>query len=164
MKIEEEIAMKKERVRYYIQDEKGIIGKCVGNNCYILRETKWELDRTAILSYGLEKSLLKKGFKEIEYSIVQEIEADQLVESLIKKWNLGFEKEKEEWNKNPGWPAKLVETRFELNGWDYRIFSSDISHGVNDWDDGFMESVQSKMKEDLEEIGAKNIYNIGFLD
>ena len=75
-----------------------------------------------------------------------------------------FVKKKAKWDKNPEWPAKYVETRFILNGAEYTLLPKDIGLTSDCWDQGFMESIQSAIKKDLEEYGAYDIYNFGFID
>lgn len=89
---------------------------------------------------------------------------DKTVELLINKWKADIIKEKEEWAKDPGWPAKLVETEFTLNGIKYVIKPTDIGLTDDCWDQGLMEHFQGTMKKDLEEYGATDIYNSGFID
>ena len=88
----------------------------------------------------------------------------QTVDFLKEKWKKDIVAKKAEWDKDPGWPAKLVETEFELNGIKYIIRPADIGLSDDCWDQGLMESFQSVMKKDLKEYGAVNIYNTGFLD
>ena len=83
---------------------------------------------------------------------------------LCEKWKKEFAPKKQEWDKEPGWPAKLVRTEFFLNGRKYVIEPTDIGLTDDCWDQGFMESVQSVIKKNLEEYGAKDIWNQGFLD
>ena len=86
------------------------------------------------------------------------------IEALKAKWKKDMAGLKAEWDKKPGWPAKLVETQFTLNGTKYTLKPADIGLTDDCWDQGFMESFQGRMSNDLEEIGATDIYNLGFLD
>ena len=88
----------------------------------------------------------------------------QIIDILKNKWKAAFKAKKEEWDKNPGWPAKLVETSFKLNGKSYSLYPADIGLTDDGWDQGFMESIQADIERDLEEYGATDIYNLGFLD
>ena len=88
----------------------------------------------------------------------------KIVDFLIDKWKKDMIREKEEWDKDPGWPAKLVRTEFELNGTTYTIRPQELGLKDDCWDQGFMESFQAKMRADLEQYGATEIYNFGFLD
>ena len=69
-----------------------------------------------------------------------------------------------EWDKNPKWPSKLVETRFYLGGQTWSIGPTDIGLTRDGWDQGFMETVQDEMEADLKRIGATEIVSFGFLD
>ena len=88
----------------------------------------------------------------------------QILDLLITKWNGEFREEKEEWDRHPGWPSKYVETIFTLNGAKLCLLPKDLGYTDNCWDQGFMETVQGRMKKDLEEYGATGILNIGFID
>ena len=88
----------------------------------------------------------------------------QILDFLKNKWKTEFVKKKAKWDKNPEWPAKYVETRFKLNGAEYTLLPKDIGLTSDCWDQGFMESIQSAIKKDLEEYGAYDIYNFGFID
>ena len=94
----------------------------------------------------------------------REITKNMTPEELITQWR---EEKKfryiREWN--DGWPAKIVETRFNYNGRKYTIIPS--TFGLEDedcWDQGFLEFLQGYLKKDLELIGATGITNFGFLD
>ena len=89
---------------------------------------------------------------------------NKTIEFLKEKWKKDFRKEKEEWDKKPLWPAKYVETRFKLNGEVYTVRPVDIGLTNDCWDQGFMESSQKKIKNDLEKYGATDICNLGFMD
>lgn len=93
-----------------------------------------------------------------------QITNQQIIDNLIAKWNKDFVKEKEEWDKHPGWPAKLVETKFTLNGIEYTIQPHDLGLQDDCWDQGFMETIQGRISKDLEACGAIRIYNHGFID
>lgn len=88
----------------------------------------------------------------------------QTLDLLKKLWANKFKEAKTKWDKKPGWPAKLVETRFTLNGIDYTISSTDIGLSDSNWDQGFMESIQNEIEKDLKVYGATSIVSRGFLD
>ena len=88
----------------------------------------------------------------------------QILSALKEKWKACFQEEKEKWDKNPGWPAKLVQTTFMLNGIKYTIEPPDLGLSYDPWDQGFMEHIQGDIRKDLESIGATDINNFGFLD
>jgi len=85
---------------------------------------------------------------------------DQIVNSLIEKWKVKFQEEKEIWDKHPRWPAKHVRTEFIMNGKKYVIYPETLGY----MDEGFMESIQEYMKWDLKACGAKQIRCFGELD
>ena len=87
-----------------------------------------------------------------------------ILDTLKQKWKTKFEAKKKEWDKKPGWPAKLVETEFTLNGITYALEPNDLGLTDDCWDQGFMETIQGRMTKDLEACGAVNIYNHGFID
>ena len=88
----------------------------------------------------------------------------QIIDALKAKWKKDLAPKKEEWDKAPGWPSKMVETTFKLNGNDYRILPRDLGLSNDCWDQGFMESVQSVLEKDLEAAGATHIHSTGFID
>lgn len=90
--------------------------------------------------------------------------AELIIRKLYKKWKIQFAEKKMEWDRDPGWPAKLVETTFKLYGQEYSLGPTDIGLSSDPWDQGFMESVQGIMKKDLEKEGATDICNYGFID
>ena len=88
----------------------------------------------------------------------------QTLNALIDRWRNDFAAQKEQWDKKPLWPAKLVETWFTLNGINYCLYPADLGLSDDCWDQGFMESVQAEIGHDLEEYGAIDIIHCGFLD
>lgn len=92
------------------------------------------------------------------------MKTNEMIASLARKWAEDFAEEKAVWDSSPGWPAKCVETTFELGGRRYSIKPTDIGLTNNCWDQGFMESVQGRVADDLEAHGAINVYSLGFLD
>lgn len=89
---------------------------------------------------------------------------EQILSELKEKWKECFREAKEKWDQDPGWPAKLVSTTFVLNGVKYTIEPPDLGLSYDPWDQGFMESIQGDIRKDLEECGATDVYNTGFLD
>ena len=63
------------------------------------------------------------------------------------------------------WPAKLVSIDFRL-GWRwYSVRQEDVGLEEGDpWAAGFLESLQTKIGEDLKELGAEDVTYFGFLD
>ena len=89
---------------------------------------------------------------------------EQIIFELKEKWKECFREAKEKWDQDPRWPAKLVSTTFVLNGVEYTIEPPDLGLSYDPWDQGFMESIQGDIRKDLEECGATDVYNTGFLD
>lgn len=156
--------MKKENIKYYYILSENIFAKCVGNHCQLLNGFKWESDYKNTLHYGLEAFMDQNNICKLDTNRALKEISEIIVNCLVKKWKASFEKEKKEWKDKPGWPAKLVETNFELNGIKYTLDSYDICPDVDYWREGFMESIQSELTKDLKEIGATNIHHEGFLD
>lgn len=90
--------------------------------------------------------------------------AEQVIKNLCLKWELQFMEDKVEWDRNPGWPAKFVETTFKLYGQKFSLGPGDIGLTSDPWDQGFMEKVQGFMEKDLKEVGATEIRRFGFID
>ena len=103
-------------------------------------------------------------YEDITEEEAMKLVADQTVKFLLEKWKKELVPKKKEWDKKPGWPAKLVETTFVLNGKEYSIKAPDLGLTDDCWDQGFMETIQGDMKKDLEELGAEDIYSMGFID
>lgn len=146
---------------------------------YLFREGKWVKDEDHVIMDHLvgydasepEDSPYRFGSTSVlmEMDKISEKEAvsvmNQQILSLLKgKWKDKFSKKKQAWDKASGWPAKLVKTTFILNGIKYTIGPKAIGLGTACWDQGFMESIQGDIEKDLEEYGAADIYNYGFLD
>ncbi len=146
---------------------------------YILRAGKWDGDSDHVIMdhlvgydpSGSEDSPYRPGSTSvlIEMDEISEEQAVQLInkqilDTLKNKWKDEFAAKKEEWDKNPGWPAKFVETKFTLNGEEYSIFPRDIGLSHDGWDQGFMETVQSDIEKDLKLYGATDIHNLGVID
>ena len=88
---------------------------------------------------------------------------DEAVEALLKKWTEKKESYREDFGY--GWPAKYVETTFYLKGKQYSITPDSIGLEKGDsWDEGLLEYLQSYIGQDLKELGATEIRNLGFLD
>ncbi len=87
----------------------------------------------------------------------------QIIKDIIAKWTIKKDEYSEE-DRKP-WPSKMVGTSFELEGIRYSIGPSDIGLDARDpWDQGFFESLQTEIGEDLKEAGADHIIHDGFLD
>lgn len=173
----------KEKNPFYYLIQDGIIAKREMNGKlskdYLLRDGKWIVDSDCVIMDRMAgsdpqepgDSPCRSGSTGIlpEMDEIPEEQAilimnQQILDVLKSKWKAEFETKKEEWDKNPGWPAKYVKTEFILNGGKYSLFPSDIGLTYDCWDQGFMETVQADISEDLEEYGATDIRNIGFID
>lgn len=174
--------MKEKKTSYYLIVDR-IVAKRVYDESYskdyLFRKGKWVEDTDCeIMDHlmGFDSSEPKDSpyrfgngsvlaeMKEISMEQAMTFINRQILDILKNKWKDDFTAKKEEWDKKPGWPAKLVQTTFTLNGRDYSISPSDIGLEDDCWDHGFMESIQSDITEDLKAYGATNIYNVGFLD
>ncbi len=90
---------------------------------------------------------------------------DKAVEAFLKMWSEKKEQYREAWENGGYWPAKYVETTFYLKGKQYSIMPDSIGLEKGDsWDEGFMESLQGDIGEDLKKLGATEIRHVGFLD
>jgi len=170
------------KITYYLVCKRTVAKRkqCEGfYNDYIFKDGKWLPDNEHIIMDHLaeyapsepEDSPYRIGgtgilmeMEEISGQDAVEITNRQSISILKDLWKKKIKKEKEEWDKGSKWPAKLVKTRFMLNGIEYTIWPSDIGLSDDPWDQGFMESIQSEIKADLKEFGATDIFNYGFLD
>lgn len=174
--------MEEKKVVYYLIHDRVIAKSERGGEYsreYILRDGKWVDDSDHVIMDHLagydpsepEDSPYRFGNTSVlmemdEISLEQAIPIinQQILDALKNKWKVEFAAQKEEWDKNPGWPAKLVKTKFTLNGIKYSLFPTDIGLTHDCWDQGFMETIQSDIEKDLKLYGAAEIYNLGFLD
>lgn len=101
---------------------------------------------------------------EIPEDLALRLMGEQVIAFLTEEWRHAFAEEKKAWDEDPGWPAKLVETRCTLFGVEYTILPEDIGLTREGWDQGFMERIQSDLKRDLIEYGAVRVCNLGFID
>lgn len=175
--------MKKEnKVSYYLIQDRIIARREInGNdsNDYLLRDGKWVEDSDRVIEDHLdgcdpskpEDFPLRSGTTVIPAEMIEisrkkavSIINQQILDVLKNNWKVKFADRKEKWDADRGWPAKLVETRFKLNGINYTLYPTDIGLTDDGWDQGFMESIQKDIIKDLEEYGAVDIYNLGFID
>ena len=85
------------------------------------------------------------------------------LQALLERWKVKKEDYREAFHN--GWPAKYVQTFFELDGEEYCITPDMIGLTKgNCWDEGFMEFLQGHLEADLKEIGATKIGHLGFID
>ena len=170
--------MTEKQVTYYLI-EKCRIGKKEDVAYYLFIDAEWVWDEKNVIMdhlvgydpsepadspYAIGNTSIIDEIEEISFDKAIRVINDQTTEFLIDKWKKDLVPEKEAWDRNPGWPAKYVKTRFELNGFQYVILPEHLGLSYNCWDQGFMESFQGRMSDDLEAFGAVNIHEIGFLD
>ena len=167
-----------EKITYYLIRET-LLGKRDQAGDHLYGEGAWKPDVRNVIRdhligydpYEPDDSPYKTG----NLSIMDEIEEiteqeavklinEQIIDRLKDKWKKEFASRKEKWDKDPGWPAKLVESQFTLNGNRYTIKPNDLGLDDDCWDQGFMETIQGDLSKDLEESGATDICNFGFLD
>ena len=90
--------------------------------------------------------------------------SDITVHMLLEDWKEKYRDAKAEWDKKPGWPAKLMNTSFCLYGTRYTIYPEDLGLGSDPLDEGFMMSIQKDLENDLLEAGASEISHSGEMD
>ena len=88
----------------------------------------------------------------------------QTLEFLKDMWREKYAREKEDWDKNPGWPAKLVRTDYVLNGIEGSITAKDLPFSSGPYFEGFFESIQTGIESDLQKYGAYITSSTGMLD
>ena len=85
------------------------------------------------------------------------------LQELLAQWTAKKEAYRSKFNY--GWPAKLVQTVFKLDGQAYSITPDMIGLTQGDcWDEGLMECLQGDLGKDLKAIGATDVCHLGFLD
>ena len=173
--------MKATRLNYYMMQDSGVLAKGLGFNNWIydFESRKWVKDEKHIISdalmgydpgepdgspYGIGSTSEMDELKRIDYDTAMQIIGDLTVQDLLEKWHNKFETAKAEWDKKPGWPAKLVETSFCLYGTQYTIKPEDLGWDKDSFDEGFMESIQKELEKDLMAVGATEITSSGELD
>ena len=168
---------------YYFRVWKSVIGKRVKRgeyyDDYLFKSGKWIVDDEYVIMdhlmgfdptepedspYRIGSTSVFMEMDEISEETAISLMNHQILSILKNEWKSKFREKKEEWDKKPGWPAKLVETIFTLNGIKYSIKPEDIGLSSDGWDQGFMESIQGEIEKDLESYGAADVYNLGFLD
>lgn len=165
--------MEEKKVVYYLIHDEVLAKRYSGwdGGDYILRDGKWVYDSEDVVENylaGYEPSKPETGvpteIKEISWEQAIPMINQQILDTLKNKWKVEFAAKKEEWDKNPGWPAKYVKTTYTLNGLEYNLYPGAIGLTGDGWDQGFMESVQSDIKKDLELYGATEVRNFGCID
>lgn len=146
---------------------------------YIFRDGKWVSDKDRIVMDHLvgfdpsepEDSPYRIGSTDVLMEMAEISEKDaieimnqQILYILKEIWKTKVTEAKAEWDRSPGWPAKLVKTNYALNGIKCTIYPSDVGLSSDPLDQGFMESIRNEIEADLREYGATDIYSCGFLD
>lgn len=170
--------MTEKQITYYLI-EKCRLGKKENVAYYLFIDAEWVWDEKNLIMdhlmgydtsepvdspYAIGNTSIIDEIEEISFDKAMRVINEQTTEFLIDKWKKDLVKEKAEWDKNPGWPAKLVKTEFMLNGIKYVIEPPDIGLTYGCWDQGLMEHFQGNMRKDLEKYGATEIWNEGFID
>lgn len=163
-------------ITYYLIKERKL-GKKENDRYFLYVKQKWVPDtKHEILDrlmgydpyddspYGFGSTSIMDEIEEISKQEAIKMVNRQIIDSLKAKWKKDLAPKKKEWDKDPRWPAKLVKTMFTLNGMSYSISPKDIGLTDDCWDQGFMESIQGDLRKDLQKAGARDIYNLGFLD
>ncbi len=174
--------MEEKKVVYYLLWERVVAKRekrKESYNDYLFKNARWVKDEENIIMNHLvgfdasepEDSPYRYGSTSVLMEMDEISEKDaifimnrQILSFLKETWKSRFLKEKEEWDKTPGWPAKFVNTTFKLNGIQYTISTADLGLSLETRDQGFMESIQNDIEKDLEKYGASDIYSSGFLD
>ena len=170
------------KTTYYLIRER-LVGKreyeSDGFTDYLFLDGRWAFDGSlTILKYLMgfdetepEDSPYAVGNSDIMDEIWEIPEEDamkiitlQLFGFLQSKWKEDFVGKKEEWDKNPRWPAKYVETRFEINGLNLVLHASDLPFEPGPWYEGFFESIQRYIEDDIIAYGGVITGSYGFLD
>ena len=89
------------------------------------------------------------------------------IAGLVEAWTDRKELYRETFG--PGWPAKHVTTSFVFEGEKYELgpesfAKEEIAPNMYCWESGLMECYQRDLEKDLKELGAAEIYSLGFLD
>lgn len=170
--------MTEKQITYYLI-EKCRLGKKENVAFYLFIDAEWVWDEKNVIMdhlmgydpsepadspYAIGNTSIIDEIEEISFDKAVRVINDQTTEFLKEKWMKDLVKEKAEWDRNPGWPAKLVKTEFILNGIKYVIEPPDIGLTYDCWDQGLMEHFQGNMKKDLEKYGATEIWNEGYID
>lgn len=167
------------RMTYYLLKDSGLVAKGYSFYHWIYYDFAWHKDTKSIVSnkicgfdsseqedspYAFGSTSVMDEIEQISYEEAADILAEQIISNLLQKWSEKFRKQKEEWDKNPLWPAKLVETSFCLFNTRYTLKPEDLGFDNTPESEGFMESIQKELEKDLAAVGATAIESCGFLD
>ena len=116
------------KITYYLIREKRL-GKKEGKAYFLYDKTEWIPDERNVIRdklmgydpgdntpYGFGSLSVMDEIEEITKEEAVKVMNRQTIDYLIAKWTEEFARKKEEWDKNPGWPAKMVCVKFVLNG------------------------------------------------
>lgn len=164
--IHDRIVAKREKDGDYDRDYILKAGRWVEDSSHLIRDhlVGYDPSEPEDSPYRFGSTSVLMEMDEIPVNQAIPIINQQILDALKNKWKDEFATKKEEWDKNPGWPAKLVETKFTLNGEKYSLFPVDFDLTYDCWDQGFMETIQPDIEKDLKRYGATEIYHLGFLD
>ena len=171
--------MKTTEIKYYLIRGKRLGKREDGYRCYLFNDGKWARDEKNAINdcligydsgepddspYKTGSTCVMDEIEELEFEEAMRILNENTIEFLISKLKEDLEAVRTEWDKKPGWPAKLVETSFILNGMKYTIVPEDLGLTDNCWEQGLMESFQGEIRKVLEKYGATSVVNSGFID
>ena len=146
--------MKEKKITFYLMENQ-TVGKTEDGAHFLFLNGEWEADQNCHSAAGIT---------EISADTAAKICGEQLFEFLTAKWKNGFQKERAEWLNSYRWPAKLVSTSYRYEGYSYDIKPEDLGLSDDPYDQGFMESIQFDLEEDLRRYGATHIISGGLMD
>ena len=171
--------MKTTEIKYYLIRGVKLGKKENGVSSYLFKDGKWEWDKKNLINdcligydsgepddspYKIGSTCVMDDIEELTFEAAMRILNEKTIEFLVSKWKEDLLEVKAAWDKRPGWPAKMTETSFILNGMKYTIVPEDLGLTDDCWDQGLMESFQGILRENLEQYGATSVYNSGFID
>ena len=121
--------------KYYLLEGELVAKRTLGDSSedLVFTNAGWNSDNEGFLA----KELSKERDCEISEDEAMRIITDQAINYLISDWKEKYDEAFKEWEKAPKWWAKLVETRFVMNGVEKSLVSDHMG-----WSDGFFESIQ----------------------
>ena len=171
--------MEIKKMKYYLLKDSGLVAKGDEWHYWIYYDYEWHKDTESIVRgkligydpsepadspYAIGSTSIMNEIEQISYEKAMHIIGEQIVDNLIHKWSEQFREQKEEWDRKPEWPAKLVETSFFLFDARITLKPEDLGLPKGPEDEGFMESIQKELEKDLAEAGATEIESSGSLD
>ncbi|MBO4457854.1 MAG: hypothetical protein J5802_09050 [Butyrivibrio sp.] len=172
--------IKEDKSSYYLIGT-GLIGKRdpKDNSDWLFMDGKWTPDDEKIIEKLLNgEDLTKQSFKTFDPEVVELINdicnlekaeamekiTDQTIAFLKFQWADKYADPAKAWAENPKWYAKLVSTSFTMNGIRKELTPSDLDVDAGIEKDGFMESIQRELEQDLRNYGAYDISSFGMMD